>query len=368
MNEKEIKDNIKALTVQIITLKEQGTGVLIYHNNCLSILTVYHCIYGKKSKPHQIEADEVKFIFSNRAEYYAVEIEVVGELVVLVLDSKEFTMNLLPIVEFSKVEYEQNYYIRGFPSGLDKAHNFRAKCNDIERETFKIEIENLTHDTSGEDAIEYMRGVSGSGVFFSRDNKLYLVGLVNALANQSGTFNAVESLSLGKLLEKSKPKKQYVFNYLWLGLPLILGGLFFLFYLNRSESEALAPKSVIKDATRLKPSTPSEKKRAVLHINESEFSSMIESKIAKEFTLVRDEKLANYVINITSKLRQKESTVYGENIIKSDCELNLKVIELQSRDIINSELYNTTATGFDKESSASSCFSKMLLNLDRLTL
>jgi len=368
MNEQTIKDNIKALTVQIITPKEQGTGVLIYHNNRPSILTVYHCIYGKKSKPHQIEADEVKFIFSNRAEYYAVEIEVLGELIILALDSKEFTMNILPMVEFSKVEYEQDYYIRGFPSGLDKAHNFTAKCNDIERETFKIEIDNLTNDTSGEDAIEYMRGVSGSGVFFSRDKKLYLVGLVNALANQSGTFNAVESLSLGKLLKKSKPKKQLSFNYLWFGLPLILGGLTFLFYSNSSESEALTQKSVIKDATRLKPSIPSEKKRAVLHINESEFSLMIESKIAKEFTLVRDEKLANYVINITSKIRQKETTVYGENIIKSDCELNLKVIVLQSRDVISSKVYNATTTGFDKESSASSCFSKILLNLDRLTL
>ena len=52
MNEEKIKEGIKSLTVQIITLKEQGTGVLIYHNNCPYILTVYHSIYGKKAKPH----------------------------------------------------------------------------------------------------------------------------------------------------------------------------------------------------------------------------------------------------------------------------------------------------------------------------
>ena len=188
MNQKEI---IKTLTTQIITPKERGTGVLIEYHNHPSILTVYHCIYGKNPKAHNIEADDIKIVFSNKAEYFVIDIEVIGDLVILMLDSKEFAMQHYPRVEFAEVEYEQNYHIRGFPSGLNKPHNFTAKCNDIDRETFKIEIDNLTNDTSGEDAIEYMRGVSGSGVFFAKDKKLYLVGLVNALANQSGTFNAV---------------------------------------------------------------------------------------------------------------------------------------------------------------------------------
>ena len=350
MNEQKIKESIKAITVQIITPKEQGTGVLIKYNNYLSILTVYHCVYGKKSKPHKIEADEVKFVFSNKAEYYAVAIEVVGELVILALDTKEFRLQLPQMVALAEVEYEADYYIRGFPSGLDKAHNFRAKCNDIERETFKIEIDNLTNDTSGEDAIEYMRGVSGSGVFFSRDKKLYLVGLVNALSNQSGTFNAVESLNLCKLLNKRTPQKKFYFNYLWLGLLLFFG--------------VLALKSIKKETTRLKPLITNDKKRAFLHINKSEFSSIIESQIAKKFCLVRDEKLANYIIDINSKIQKKESMIYGENIVKIDCQLNLKVIELQSRDIIKSEFYRETATGFDEESSGSSCFHKLLESLN----
>ncbi len=132
MREKIIKDHIKQLTVQVITPKERGTGVLITYHNHPAILTVYHCIYGKASTPHPIQADEVKFIFSNKAEYYAIAIEVVGELVILALDNNLFTMHY-PKVPFAKVEYGQDYHIRGFPSGLDKPHNFTAKCNDIER-------------------------------------------------------------------------------------------------------------------------------------------------------------------------------------------------------------------------------------------
>jgi hypothetical protein len=358
MNEKEIRESIKALTVQIITPKERGTGVLIQYQKRLYVLTVNHVIYGKAHSKHGVDADEVKFVFFNQAELYAINIKNFGELTLLEIDPKELPLSNFGAVKFSEVEYGQEYYIRGFPSGLEKAHNFRAKCNDIERETFKLEIENLTNDTSGEDAIEYMRGVSGSGVFFNRDKKLYLVGLVNALANQSGTFNAVESVNLRKLLNKKSLPSKSSFNYLWLGLPLVFGVLAFLFYPNGSESEALAPKK--EEATRLKPSIPSEKKRAVLHINSSEFSSMIESRIAKEITLVDDEKLANYMIDVTSTLQQKESILYGETIVKSDCQLNLNMMELQNRERVNSEVYNATATGFDKESSGRSCFQKLL--------
>jgi len=358
MNEQSIKEQIKQLTVQIITPKERGTGVLIQYQKRLYVLTVRHVIYGKAHSKHRVEADEVKFVFYNHAELYAVSIENLGELTLLEIDPKELPLSNFGAVEFSEVEYEQEYYIRGFPSGLTKAHNFRAKCNDIERETFKLEIENLTNDTSGEDAIEYMRGVSGSGVFFSRDKKLYLVGLVNALANQSGIFNAVESVNLRKLLNKKSLPSKSSFNYLWLGLPLVFGVLAFLFYPNSSESEALAPKK--EEATRLKPSIPNKKKRAVLHINPSEFNPIIESKIAKAFTLVEDEKLANYIVDITSKIQQKESIVYGERIIKSDCQLTLKTTDLKYRDVVTVEVYKAIATGFDNESSSNGCFERVV--------
>jgi len=360
MNEKTIREQIKQLTVQIITPKERGTGVLIYHNNRPSILTVHHCIYGKKSKLHPIEADEVKFVFSNKAEYFALDIEVIGELVILALDCKMFTLQLPSKVELAEVEYGQNYYIRGFPLGLDKAHNFKAKCNDIERETFKIEIENLTNDTSGEDAIEYMRGVSGSGIFFARDNKLYLVGLINALANQSGTFNAVVCLNLCKLLTNKTSSTRSSFNYWFWGF-IVLGVLAFIFY----PKDSVSPKSVLtKKSMSLKPSILSEKKRAVLHLNKSKFNQLIEDALSKKVIIVDDEKKAKYIIEIDLEIEQQESVVYGSSFVKSSCQLNIKTIELQEHELQNSESYNTLSSGFDKQISANNCVKNLLIKLD----
>lgn len=266
-----IKEKIKELTVQIITPKERGTGVLVVYKNNPCVLTVHHCIYGKGSVEQSIDADEVKFVLHNRAELYAIDIETIGELVLLKLNPKDLSMNHLTKVIFAHVEYTPTYYVRGFPSAFNEAHNFNATCNEIERERFKIEIEGLTKDTSGEDALEYMRGVSGSGVFFAKDKKLYLVGLVNALANQSGTFNAVYCLNLRKLL-KAKPKKKRRFKVMWLIellLVLVVGILAFFFYSNSSESEALTPKKKAqqnKESTKVKPSIPpSHTKKSISH-------------------------------------------------------------------------------------------------------
>jgi hypothetical protein len=57
-------------------------------------------------------------------------------------------------------------------------------------------LNSLTDDTSGESAKNYMSGLSGSGVFFSENNQLYLVGLVNSLGNENGVFNRINCLKL----------------------------------------------------------------------------------------------------------------------------------------------------------------------------
>ena len=115
--------------------------------------------------------------------------------------------NITKTIEYEcldRVYYEKKYYIRGFPSGLSgQPHYFTATCNDNDIDTigFSIELNNLTDDTSGENAIENISGVSGSGIFFSEHEKLYLVGLVNALGTKGGVFNRVDCI---KLLDMNK--------------------------------------------------------------------------------------------------------------------------------------------------------------------
>ena len=54
--------------------------------------------------------------------------------------------------------------------------------------------------------------MSGSGIFFTEYNKLYLVGLVNALANEGGAFNTIHCKKLIDLVDIIKLSVRLVFE------------------------------------------------------------------------------------------------------------------------------------------------------------
>ncbi len=351
MTEKEIKENIKQLTVQIETPYEKGTGVLISYKNRPYILTVHHCIYGKGAKEHQVDADDVKFIFYNKAELYAVDIISLGNLVLLEIDKKDLSMHNFITLNFSNVEYERDYFIRGFPSGLDKAHNFKAKCNDdaVDKKTFKIEMSNITNDTSGNDAIDYMKGVSGSGVFYAKKGKLYLVGLVNALANQSGTFNAVHCTNLKEL--KVIPTKSNSSKYYLLAFPFVVLGLFFL--LGKSSKEVITP--LVKPIIKTQKNTTF--KEILLSANNQDIYDKVSRQLTQSgFILSSKESLTNgYKIEIYNKIRQKSSVVYDNTIVKTNCHLSFTIFDTVTKNKIQSDSIDGIASGFSKEESTEEC-------------
>lgn len=205
MTESKIKDLIKKVTVQIeVSIDgkiENGTGVLLQQNGKSYVLTVYHCIYGKSNPSHNTQVNNITLTFEENTclnNVKPISINIFQEnLVLLEIE------NLVPVSTnflcLDRVYDEKKYFLRGYPSALiGEAHNFTAHCNDrdINMIGFSIILDNLTDDTSGESASTYISGLSGSGVFFSENNQLYLVGLVNSLGNTNGIFNRINCIKL----------------------------------------------------------------------------------------------------------------------------------------------------------------------------
>lgn len=202
MTDAEIKDLIKKATVQIEVFIdgkiEKGTGVLLQQNKMLYVLTVHHCIYGKEKPFHNPQVDNITLtleqnICSNNVKPIAINTFKENIVLLEIENITSFDINYLCL---DRVYDEKKYYLRGFPNS--EVHNFEAKCNDanLNETTFKIEVNNLTSDTSGEDAVTFVSGLSGSGVFFSENNHLYLVGLVNELRDKFGRFNVLHCTKL----------------------------------------------------------------------------------------------------------------------------------------------------------------------------
>lgn len=194
----EIIETIKLLTVKVETDKEKGTGVLIIQNNKAYVLTVYHCIYGKENPYHTVNKENVTFMFNTKVckeDIKPLNIERYKEnLILLEVDINTLTINgIKELLLLDRVYHEKEYHLRGYPKALSYANPFEATCNDkdLDEVSFSIRVDGLTEDTSGDDAIDFIAGLSGSGVFFSENNQLYLLGLVNALATNEGIFNLI---------------------------------------------------------------------------------------------------------------------------------------------------------------------------------
>lgn len=202
MTEAEIKDIIKKATVKIevsIDNKiEKGTGILLQQNEKSYVLTVHHCIYGTEKPFHNTQANNITLILDQNIcsnSVRPITINTFKENLVL-LEIENLALYDIEYLCLDRVYYEKQYHLRGFPNS--EVHNFEAKCNEanLDDVTFKIEVTNLTSDTSGENAVSFIAGLSGSGVFFSENNQLYLVGLVNELRDKYGRFNVLHCTKL----------------------------------------------------------------------------------------------------------------------------------------------------------------------------
>lgn len=202
MTETEIKELIKNVTVKIeVSIGgtiEKSTGVLIKQNDKLYVLTVYHCIYGKAEPYHNTQVQNISFRFEQDVTSYTIKPNSIMALDknLVLLEINGFDVKNIEFKCLDRVYDEKKYYLRGFPNS--EVHNFEAKCNEANFDdvTFKIEVDNLTSDTSGENAVNFISGLSGGGVFFSENNHLYLVGLVNELRDKFGRFNVLHCTKL----------------------------------------------------------------------------------------------------------------------------------------------------------------------------
>lgn len=200
-NNKHVIDKVEMLTVKI-TLNiddssEVGTGVILQSDNEFYVITVHHTIFGKnadyKTKIENLIVED--FTGTNIS---ILNIESLNTLALLRIDNLNFELPKLVVLD--KAYYDKKYYLRGFPeaiSGGNNSHPFNdVTCDQITTTSITLKINNMNDDSSADDTIDNINGLSGSGVFFEQYNKLYIVGCINELLNSSGVFNGAKANTL----------------------------------------------------------------------------------------------------------------------------------------------------------------------------
>lgn len=201
-NNKHVIDKVEMLTVKIILSIddsiEVGTGVILQNNGGFYIITVHHTVFGKDAA-YETKIENLIIEDFNGDNITLLKIESLNNtLALLKIDSINFELPRLLVLD--KAYYDKKYYLRGYPEAIDggdNSHPFNdVSCDYKSTSSITLKINNMNDDSSGEDAIDNINGLSGSGVFFEQYNKLYIVGCVNELFNSTGVFNGAKANSL----------------------------------------------------------------------------------------------------------------------------------------------------------------------------
>ena len=200
-NNKHIIDKVEMLTVKIkLNIDDSieiGTGVILQTNNEFYIITVHHTVFGKDSD-YETKIENLIVEDFNGDNIPVLNIESLNTLALLKIDSVNLELPRLLVLD--KAYYDKKYYLRGFPQAIDGGNNSHpfndVSCDQSTTTSITLKINNMNDDSSGEDVIENINGLSGSGVFFEQFNKLYIVGCINELLNSSGVFNGAKSNTL----------------------------------------------------------------------------------------------------------------------------------------------------------------------------
>ena len=210
--EEKIIGALKKAAVKISTKHDEntvhiGSGITVLEKENLYVLTVTHCIYGKKNEyNHSVKMADIEVVTEDQKNLHVKQIDDYKNIVCLTVENSDHfheIINGFPQIKYlDKAYFTKKYYFRGYPNKLDgQAFKFSGELNDKDVIDFKLQLEQSLQDTSGDWATEIVSGISGSGVVFFENNNLYLLGLVNNLLSHDGTFNICNCSTLVPLYD-----------------------------------------------------------------------------------------------------------------------------------------------------------------------
>lgn len=203
----------KRLTVKIELLDENslcksiGSGIICVYKSCFYVLTAYHCINPKDQsgkvypRPqnwslHLSDENGNDFVCKrivdeiNYKDIAVLEIENpngrFSDGVVIAEDRVQL---------FTDTAKSEKYLFRGFPDFCQyQPHTFELTCGDDNWWRF-VQSDISAGRVTG---VDILKGASGSGIFFVRRNKCFIVAVALHLHDTKGTMNEVYAVPVSE--------------------------------------------------------------------------------------------------------------------------------------------------------------------------
>lgn len=183
--------------------QNQGSGVLLKDHDKFYLLTAEHCIFGKNNEYNDITTDKiwVEIQDSFEADFRRVTVKSIidsdkdDDWVLLVIDDPLIDCDYLRIQRGQNFIIDEEVWFIGYQS--KKPDRFRRSDGIInhiatDRNNFVITRKSGSFQHPTELGGDIAQGLSGSGVFIIRGNKLYLIGHIKSIVGDIALENDID--------------------------------------------------------------------------------------------------------------------------------------------------------------------------------
>jgi hypothetical protein len=163
----------------------QGSGVILCHHDKYYILTAEHCINGENGEYASLTCD--KIIVEYQKEYNSefipikilskIQLDKTGDWALLEIEKPDIDCDYMAVICGDKFLSHEPVHFRGYQAvHSSEPRTWEATIIDIADSEFKISLKDKSFEQFGEQGSHKAKGLSGSGVYIIRANKLYLLG------------------------------------------------------------------------------------------------------------------------------------------------------------------------------------------------
>lgn len=187
-----------------------GSCVVLKENETIYILTAKHCLQNLISNIsldfYDISGDEFVSYNLENNDYETIISDESIDLVILRIKSG-ITMPNIPIIRLAKEVFatQKQFFIQGFLTGNDfrRPEKISVHYTDLDENGFRVGT-NEKLDDEVCNAVDNVEGLSGSGVFFTINNEIYLVGITKKFTGKIQRFIIIDFEKVAEQLPELK--------------------------------------------------------------------------------------------------------------------------------------------------------------------
>lgn len=178
----------------------QGSGILINNANTYFVITANHCINGENDE--YLDYDIAKIWIEYQDDYTSPFSRI--NVKEIVATNKNEDWIILKVddpkigVDFTKTQngnkfIEEDVFFAGFQQqNPDTRRPFEGTIIDIANNQFKIKLKDETFSQGSIDGADIAKGLSGSGVFIIRTDRVYLIGILKSVIGEIALHDDIE--------------------------------------------------------------------------------------------------------------------------------------------------------------------------------